>query len=52
VLSWSPSASATLAGLKTEQVAAAVKAHAVEVGEAPIIYVAQLLGGREEQAIW
>jgi hypothetical protein len=38
-----------LAGLKTEQAAAAAKAHAVEA--APIMYVAQLLGGTTEQAI-
>jgi hypothetical protein len=34
-----------LAGLKTEQAAALAKAHAVEVEVAPIMYVAQLLGG-------
>jgi len=40
-----------LTGLKTEQAAAAAKAHAVEVEAAPIMYVAQLLGGTTEQAI-
>jgi hypothetical protein len=40
-----------LTGLKTEQAAAVAKAHAVEVEAAPIMYVAQLLGGTTEQAI-
>jgi hypothetical protein len=40
-----------LTGLKTEQAAAAVRAHQVEVEAAPIMYVAQLLGGTTEQAI-
>jgi len=40
-----------LTGLKTEQAAAAAKAHAVEVEAAPIMYVARLLGGTTEQAI-
>jgi hypothetical protein len=40
-----------LTGLKTEQAAAAAKAHQVEVEAAPIRYVAQLLGGTTEQAI-
>jgi hypothetical protein len=40
-----------LTGLKTEQAAAAAKARAVEVEAAPIMYVAQLLGGTTEQAI-
>jgi hypothetical protein len=40
-----------LTGLKTEQAAAAAKAHQVEVEAEPIMYVAQLLGGTTEQAI-
>jgi hypothetical protein len=40
-----------LTGLKTERAAAAAKAHAVEIEAAPIMYVAQLLGGTTEQAI-
>ncbi len=40
-----------LTGLKTEQAAAVARAHAVEVEAAPIMYVAQLLGGTTEQAI-
>jgi hypothetical protein len=40
-----------LTGLKTEQAAAAAKAHQVEVEATPIMYVAQLLGGTTEQAI-
>jgi hypothetical protein len=40
-----------LTGLKTEQTAAVAKAHPVEVEAAPIIYVAQLLGGTTEQPI-
>ena len=53
VLSWSPSGreAGVLTGLKTEQAAAAAKAHAVEVEAAPIMYVARLLGGTTEQAI-
>ncbi len=50
----SPSASAmpdALTNLKTDRAAAAAKAHAVEVEAAPIMYVAQLLGGTTEQAI-
>ncbi len=39
-----------LTGLKTEQAAAAAKARQVEVEAAPIMYVAQLLGGTTEQA--
>jgi hypothetical protein len=41
-----------LTGLKTEQAAALAKAHAVEVGAAPIIYVAQILGGTTEAIRW
>jgi hypothetical protein len=40
-----------LADLKTEQAAAAAKAHQVEVDAAPIVYVAQLLGSTTEQAM-
>jgi hypothetical protein len=40
-----------LADLKTEQAAAAAKAHQVEVEAAPIVYVAQLLGSTTEQAL-
>ncbi len=40
-----------LTGLRTEQVAAAAKADAVEIEAAPIMYVAQLLGGTTEQTI-
>jgi hypothetical protein len=40
-----------LTSLETEQAAAAAKAHQVKVEAAPIMYVAQLLGGTTEQAI-
>jgi len=40
-----------LTNLKTEQAAAAAKAHQVEVEAALIMYVSQLLGGTTEQAI-
>jgi ABC-type transporter Mla subunit MlaD len=40
-----------LTGLKTVQAAGAARAHAVEVEAAPIMHMAQLLGGSTEQAI-
>jgi hypothetical protein len=40
-----------LTNLESDQAAAAAKAHAVEVEAAPIMYVAQLLGGTTELAI-
>jgi hypothetical protein len=48
---WSPQNMTRVRFARKVQAAAAAKAHAVEAEAAPIMYVAQLLGGTTEQAI-